>query len=116
MATTDGGVPADATDGPDAGHDDSAKTTELLLKEYWAPPFLAPDIDSCLADVVTRVFVPPMRCDTWRTPRTTNVVGALRSAKDSAPGPDGIPYSGWRNTDHDGHAILARLTLDLAAG
>lgn len=39
----------------------------------------------------------------------------LRRAKDSAPGPDGMPYSAWRYAGHLAHNLLARITLDAAS-
>lgn len=105
---------ATATD-LDEGHAVIAPTTERILRDYWAPRFRMPRINTRLADAMTRVFIPPVQCSTWRIPRTSDVASALHAARDSAPSPDGIPYTGWRQAGHDGHRVLARLTLDLAA-
>lgn len=116
-----------AAESHDARHDDDAPshdvdalprrapTTDQLLCGYWAPRFRAPHIDHRLATAITRFLVPPMDTSAWRIPGPSDVEGALRAAKDSAAGPDGIPYSGWRHTGRAGHLLLTRVALDLAA-
>lgn len=99
---------ADATQDAHTPAAERNPTTDAILRAYWAPRFRAPQIDLRLAAAFTRVFIPSVDASGWHIPRPSDVEGALRAAKDSAPGPDGIPYSGWRHTGRPG--------LDLAAG
>ena len=49
-------------------------------------------------------------------PEKQDFLHTLLSTKDSAPGPDGIPYSAWRLSPEDSYPVLDQLMMTMLAG
>ena len=49
-------------------------------------------------------------------PQKQDFLHTLLGTKDSAPGPDGIPYSAWRLSPEDSYPVLDQLMMKMLAG
>lgn len=77
----------------DADHvsqDDGSTTIRRALQRYCAPIFRASTIDETAADQLVGAHIRPLGGDR----------AALHKARDTATGPDGLPYSAWRAGGH----------------
>lgn len=61
---------------------------------YWADQFQPRTINERLSLAMARTYIHPADTTTWTTPDASAIRAALRRAKDTAPGPDGVPYTG----------------------
>lgn len=85
------------------------------LLGYWGPQFQPRRIDNRFSMAMARTYVTPADTTAWATPTAADIKASLRRARDTAPGPDGIPYTGWRNAGPRAHAVLARLLTHMTA-
>lgn len=84
------------------------------LARFWAGRFATPVIDDRLARAIARTFVPPIPQQKWPVPKISDVGKALRVAKPTSVGPDGVPYTAWRYASHEAYVILHRLFINMA--
>lgn len=106
-----------ATDDNDAGTDanaDSTTSVRRALQRYWAPVFSAKRIDVSEARRLVDEHIKPVGGAPILPPRNVAVRAALSKARDTAPGPDGLPYSSWRAGGEESATVLRR-TLAAAA-
>lgn len=83
----------DANDERDANDDASSNIRRALQR---APNFSASTIDNVEADQLVGSHIMPMGGEPIMPPDTAAVRTALRKVRDTAAGPDGLPYSAWR--------------------
>lgn len=53
---------------------------------------------------------------TVQSPQKQDFLHTLLGTKDSAPGPDGVPYSAWRLSPEDSYPVLEQLMQSMIAG
>jgi hypothetical protein len=70
----------------------------ILLKQHWQPVFSAPLVNDGDIDAILEHSVEAPPDFDWEI-REEDFAHVLNHLKDSAPGPDGIPYSAWANAD-----------------
>lgn len=100
-------------EGADGAADGRRLTTDEALHAYCNPRFQPGEIDERLQMAVIRVWTPPMVA-AWPMPSATMIGRTLRRSKNTSPGPDGLPYGGWKASGHAGWTVLLRLLTHLA--
>lgn len=106
-----------ATDANNAGTNASADATTNVrraLQRYWALVFSARQIDESEARRLVDEHIKPIGGEPILPPGNAAVSAALRKARDTAPGPDGLLYSSWRAGGGETATVLRR-TLAAAA-
>ena len=67
-----------------------------LLRQAWAPVFARKPTDSNAAEDICDAWVRRIDTSLVSPPSVDDFLGALAAAKNSAPGPDGLPHAAWR--------------------
>lgn len=103
-------------EGPDARTAVATGEHEVAqaLADYWSTRFAAPRMDDRLAGAIARTFVPRLPTQPWPVPTLHDVGAALRLAKPTAVGPDGLAYTAWRFAGTVAWTVLHRLLLRMA--
>lgn len=65
---------------------------------------------------MTRTFIFVDPDDAWPQPTSHTIGEALRRTKQTSPGPDGIPYDGWRASGPAAWAAISTLGIHIAGG
>lgn len=86
---------------------DDAANVRHRLHDYWAGQLQPRPIGERLSLALARTYVQPATTGDWPTPMPTDIAASLRWARDIAPRPDGILYSGWRYAGPQAHATHA---------
>lgn len=108
-------VADDALDDDGSAPQDDARDIREALTRHWGPAFTPTVTDSDTTDADIRRYTTPISGINYRPPDAERFRTILRRCKDGPPGPDGIPYSGWRWAGFRAHSLLARLALEAAA-
>lgn len=106
---------------PPGGDDDEphappAGEVQHALRNYWAPIFTAKATCAASATELAEAHIPALATDAMHPPTADLVRRALSHSHDTAPGPDGLPYSALRGGGHTIHIVLARMLHDAAQG
>jgi hypothetical protein len=84
---------------PDGNAASSHEEAASLLRSHWAPVFREPDYDAEAAtEILQCVQLAPSDFDWDFT--FDSFATILHRMPDSAPGPDGIPYSAWARAEN----------------
>lgn len=81
------------------------------LAAYWGPTFRPRPTNREESRRLAEQNVRPLPDPEWPAPTASTFRRLLKRTRDSAPGPDGIPYSGWRAAGHLAHNVLARVSI-----
>lgn len=95
-------------DGAGDPHNDPADRARLLA-DHWTSAFARRDVHGSLANIPEPLPDPP-------TPTARDILGVMRRGRQSAPGPDGVPYAAWAAASFAGARILLRLLMATTAG
>lgn len=97
--------PADAT-----SHGDMDPTDiQARLQGYWAGQFQPRRTNERPSFAMARTYIHPADTTAWPTPDPTDIRASFRRARDTAPGADGIMYTGWRHAGCRARVVLARV-------
>lgn len=108
-------LPTDEPDDATSNADMDPNDIRTRLQSYWAGQFQPRHINERLSLAMARTFVHPTDASAWTTPSPAAIRASLRRARDTAPGPDGVPYSDWKNAGPRAHSVLARLLVRMTA-
>ena len=87
------------------------------LRQHWEPvfSFAHASFDPAAAESFLNEWGGRFDFQDSHLPDSAAIAASLRHARDTAPGPDGLPYSAWRAGGEVGTTILADLLRDIAA-
>ena len=85
----------------------------LDTRHFWfeKPQDVMEEWEPVLTEYQTASFWPEIEM-----PNKQDFLHTLLGTKDSAPGPDGIPYSAWRLSPEDSYPVLDQLMMRMVAG
>lgn len=86
------------------------------IREHWMPVFPAPAMDPEAAGELSRQGAHPWDLQGLRPPRRRTFVMLRSRIRNTAPGPDGLPYAMRQASGYSGAGTLAVLTEALSAG
>lgn len=87
---------------------DAPTNIRRALQRYWAPIFRAATSDDDEADRLISSHMGPLGGDPIMPPDNATVRAALKKVRDTATGPDGLPYSAWRAGGNETATVLRR--------
>jgi len=86
------------------------------LGQHWSSTFAEKNVDLSGAEEFLQKFAKPFELSRVSPPSRFDIIEFLSQVSDSAPGPDGIPYSAWKAAGKVGVETLYQICLSLQSG